>query len=148
VFSKTVAINPCHCTLLFKYNAVLLNLFLFTFRLYISYCRWLLVPIIREIKCLAVFSWDVCDFRPLSLVTNWAILILEYRSNSKAISCPWHQVSDNTFVSFTFVYLSKLLLTTNFDSYSILQHILKDIFLDKIGGMTPGHLNSSGCLAH
>ena len=148
MFSKTIAIYACNCALLFKYNAVLLNLFLFTFSLDISNCSRLLVPIIREIKCLTVFSCDVSDFRPLSLVTNWPIIILEYWSNSKAICSPRHQVSDYTFVGFPFVYLSELFLPTDFDSDSILQHILQDIFLSEIGGMTPWDLNSSGCLAH
>ena len=120
VLPKAVPIDTSYSALLFKYNAVLLNLFLFAFRFDISYSRWLLVPIIREIKRLTVFGSDIGDIWPLSLITHWAILVLENRSHSKAIRCPRHEVSDNAFVGFPFVYLSELLLSTDFDSNSIL----------------------------
>lgn len=143
MFSKAVPIDSSDRTYLFKNYAVLLNFLLFAIRPYISDSRGLLTPIIGKIKCLSILGSNIVDVRPFTLVTQCTIFILEDWRDSEPIVRPWHQVSDDAFVRFSFVDLPELFLAVYLDSNSILQNVLQRIFLGEIGWMTPRHLNCS-----
>ena len=98
---------------------------------------------------------DICCWWSMSLnVEDW--------SYPQSKCGPWHQVCDNTLVSFASINLSELLLAINFDSYSILQHILDVLLLThflsllvrkcydllKVWWVTPSNLDCCWCLCN
>jgi hypothetical protein len=54
---------------------------------------------------------------------------MKHRSYSQSEGRPWHQVSDDTFMSLALVYLTELLLSIKFYPDSVLKYVLDVLLL-------------------
>jgi len=110
----------------------------------------------RQIEGKCISSGYIAYIAPLALLC-FLTVNFQYCCNSKSKCRFWHQVSNNTFVSFTTVNQSELFNSVYFNSNTILQNILKLLtycfitiynLLLKVCGMRPSNLNRSGCLGY
>ena len=110
-------------------------------------------------KSLIIFCSDVCYFRPFTLfhlglfIRLFFIICNKNWSDSKSVSGPRHQICNDTFMSFAFVNLSELFCIVDFDSNSVLKHVLKlrfivEVVLREIGGVAPSNLDRRGSLCY
>ena len=106
---------------------------------------------IGEVKSLIVLGGDIGDLRPLSLLLRGGFIKHYAGCNSEPIGRARHQISDYALVCLPFVDLSELLNTIHFHSDAILKNILqlrvlRTRLFREVHWMTPGNLDSGGCL--
>jgi len=75
------------------------------------------------VDILVIKSRDYFDITPFSLFFLAKFINLK-RSNSKSIISSRHKISNNTFMSLSFVNLSELFFSTDFDSNTIFKDVL------------------------
>lgn len=106
---------------------------------------------IGEVKSLIVLCGDIGDLRPLTLLLRGGFIKHYAGCNSESIGSARHQIGDYALVGLPFVDLPELLNAINFHSDAILKHVLQLRILStrlfrEVHWMTPGNLDSGGCL--